>query len=83
MARETTLAGAWLAMADKLGGVIKLAAACGVSRSTVLRWANGDFKPVAAVQAAVDALAAQHGVTGPFGTAPPVATGRRKRAVPS
>jgi DNA-binding transcriptional regulator YdaS (Cro superfamily) len=41
MNRRTSLEGRWLKLADKAGGVKRLAEALGVSPSTVYRWGTG------------------------------------------
>lgn len=70
MARETMLVGVWRKLADAVGGVGKLAEACGVNRDTIRRWASGEFEPKPVVKMAVGTLAREHGVDlPPFGEA--------------
>lgn len=66
--RPTLLTGRWLKLANAYGGVIALAKECGVSRSTIARWASGEQTPHKLVQESVDGLAHQRGLAGPFGT---------------
>lgn len=63
--RPTTLAPRWRKLADAVGGVVELAKACGVNRETIRRWSAGT-RPAAVVQAAVNGLAAKHGLPAVF-----------------
>jgi len=61
--RETTFTGAFRELVDAYGGVGQFAKACGVSTSTVFRWAHKQFEPAALVQRAVNSMAKRRGIT--------------------
>lgn len=66
--KPTVFVGAWKALADAAGGVLKLAERLGRSRETLRHWADGTSEPVPEVQAAVGEVAVELGVDmPPFG----------------
>jgi hypothetical protein len=66
MARPISLPSPWLELAQAVGGVGKLAEACGVTTRALERWASGDRTPGSIVRDHVRALARRHKVAEPW-----------------
>lgn len=64
MGRPMTMPEPWRTLAAKVGGAAILAAALGVSRRQLLRWAKGERAPSEFTRAAVQQYATKHGVRG-------------------
>jgi hypothetical protein len=56
----------WRELAAAYGGVIGLAARCGVHRNTVRRWALGELTPGEILRRHVRALAQRRGLASPW-----------------
>lgn len=53
-------------LAQAMGGQTAFAKVCGVDRTTVYRWLNGDTRPSLLEQRAINQLAYERGLTLPF-----------------
>ncbi len=64
--KPTTLTGAWLAMAERAGGVVALARELQIGRETLRRWAAGGQEPGGPARALIATWCRRRGLATPW-----------------